>query len=141
MNFSTINLAPVFVAAIAAFIIGFLWHGPLFGAHWIRLMEIPQSQVDAMKAKGMGPMVPRMIAALFQQCVVAFVVAYLARALSITGAMPAIFLAVVLWLGFVVTTLLNSVLWENRRMALYLFNVAYHLASLIVISLIVSLWG
>ena len=33
-----INLAAVLAAALAAFVLGFLWHGPLFGKLWMRLM-------------------------------------------------------------------------------------------------------
>ncbi len=140
MDFSTINYAPVLVAALAAFFIGFLWHGPLFGKQWTKMMGIPQMEVDAMKAKGIGPMVPRMVAALVQQLIIAVVVSHLAIALSISGAMPAIMLAVLLWFGFIATVLLNTVLWENRKMDLYLFNIVYHLVSLTAISLIVVLW-
>lgn len=135
-----VNLAAVLVAAAVAFIIGFLWHGPLFGKQWMTLMEIPQSKVDAMKAQGMGPMVPRMVAAYVQQCVIAFVVSYLATMLAVTDAVSAIYFAVLLWFGFIATVLLNTVLWEERKMNLYLFNVTYHLVTLIAITLVVVLW-
>ena len=134
------NSLAVLVAALAAFIIGFLWHGPVFGKQWIKMMKIPKSEIDAMKAKGMGPMIPRMIAALAQQLVFATVVSHLASALGVAGAVPAILFAVLLWLGFVATILLNTVLWENRKMELYLFNVAYHLVSLVAVTLIVVMW-
>ncbi|MEQ1849703.1 MAG: DUF1761 domain-containing protein [Candidatus Peribacteraceae bacterium] len=140
MDFSMVNLAAVLVAAAVAFIIGFLWHGPLFGKQWMTLMEIPQSKVDAMKAQGMGPMVPRMVAAYVQQCVIAFVVSYLATMLAVTDAVSAIYFAVLLWFGFIATVLLNTVLWEERKMNLYLFNVTYHLVTLIAITLVVVLW-
>ncbi len=140
MDFSNINLLAVLVAAIAAFVIGFLWHGPLFGKQWMAMMNIPQSEVDAMQAKGMGPMVPSMIAALVQQIITAFVMAHLANALAITDATAAVLFAVLIWLGFFATTMLNAVLWEKRKMNLYLFNITYHLVSLIVVALIVVLW-
>ncbi len=140
MDFSSINFVAVLVAALVAFFIGFLWHGPLFGKQWMKMMAIPQSEVDAMKAKGMGPMVPRMIAAFVQQAVIALVVSHLASVLGIVGAVPAILFALLLWFGFIATVLLNTVLWENRKMELYLFNIAYHLVSLVIVSLIVVLW-
>ncbi len=136
----TINITAVLVAAVAAFVIGFLWHGPLFGAQWIKMMGIPKSEVDAMKKKGMGPMVPSMIAAFVQQVVTAAIFAHLASVLSVTGVTQAIMFAVLIWLGFYVTTLLNAVLWEKRKMDLYLFEITYHLVALIAISLIVVLW-
>ncbi len=140
MDFSSINVLAVLVAALAAFIIGFLWHGPLFGKQWFALMEIPQSKIDEMQAKGMGPMIPNMIGGLVQQIIVALVVSYLVNALGIADAGGAILLALVLWFGFIAAIHLNMVLWENRKLSLYLFNIAYHLATLVAVTLIVTLW-
>lgn len=135
-----INIPAVLVAALAAFVIGFLWHGPLFGKQWIKLMGIPQAKVDEMQAKGMGPMIPRMIAAYVQQVIIAVVISYLAAGLGVVGLVPALTLAVVLWFGFIATVLLNGVLWEERSMSLYLFGVVYHFVVIAAITSIVVLW-
>ncbi len=136
----SMNLSAVFIAALAAFVVGFLWHGPLFGATWMKLMGISKAEMEAAKAKGMGAMAPQMIAAFVQQFVMAAVVAQLAGALGVSGASEAVFFAAMLWLGFIATTLLNGVLWEKRKMELYLFNIAYHLVALVIMTLIVVLW-
>jgi|CXWL01.1.fsa_nt_gi hypothetical protein len=136
----SINIAAVLVAAFAAFMVGFLWHGPVFGAQWIKMMGISEAEVKAAQAKGMGPMIPQMIAAFFQQIVVAAVMSHIASVLAVTGAAEAILFAILLWLGFIVTSQLNTVLWEKRKMNLYLFTVSYHLVSMMAISLIVVLW-
>lgn len=140
LDFSSINWFAVLVAALAAFFIGFMWHGPLFGKQWIKMMGIPQSKVDAMQARGMGPMVPQMIAAFVQQIIVAAVVSWLASALLVSGAAGAVMLGVLLWLPFVAAIHLNTVLWEGRKMDLYLFTIAYHFVTFLVVSLIVVLW-
>ena len=140
MDLSNINFTAVVVAAVVAYVVGFMWHGPVFGTHWMKLMEIPQSEVDAMKAKGMAAMAPQMVAAFFQQLVIALGMAHLSAALDLTGPAAAIFFAVLVWFTFIATTFLNGVLWERRKMELYLFNIGYHLVSVIIISLIVTLW-
>ncbi len=140
MDFSSLNYLAILVAAVAAFFVGFLWHGPLFGKQWLKMMNIPQAEVDAARAKGMGAMLPMMIGAFVQQVIVAFVTAYLASALGVTDAAGAVMLAILLWFGYIATTLLNGVLWEKRSMNLYVFNIAYHLVALVVIALIVALW-
>jgi hypothetical protein len=134
------NFLAILVAAVAAFVLGFVWHGPLFGKQWMKMMNIPQSEIDAMKARGMGCMVPQMIASFFQQCVTALVIAHLTAALSITDALEAVMFAVLIWLGFIATIHLNTVLWEKRKLDLYFFNITYHLVSLIVMTLIVVAW-
>ena len=131
------SMVAIIVAAAAAFMIGFLWHGPLFGNQWIKLMDIPKSKVDAMKAQGMGPMVPRMIAGFVQQVIIASVISHLASRLGIADASQAVLFAVLLWFGFIAAVMLNMVLWEGRKMNLYLFNITYHLVTLIAITLIV----
>lgn len=140
MDFSSLNFLAILVAAVAAFIVGFLWHGPLFGKQWMKMMNISQAEMEAAKAKGMSAMMPQMIAALVQQIVVATVVSYLAMELGIADAAGAVMLAVLVWVGFIASVLLNTVLWENRKINLYLFNITYHLVTLIVIALVVVLW-
>lgn len=134
-----INITAILLASFAAFMIGFLWHGPVFGKQWLKMMGISEAEMKAAQAKGMGPMMPQMIAAFVQQIVVATVMSHLANALSVTGWAEAILFAVLVWFGFIVTSQLNTVLWEKRKMNLYLFTVSYHLVSMIAISLIVWL--
>ena len=59
---------------------------------------------------------------------------------GVSTAFDAVQLAFWIWLGFIVTTLLNGVLWEKRTVKLYLFNIVYHLVSLCVMALILGLW-
>ncbi|MBI4159779.1 DUF1761 domain-containing protein [Candidatus Wolfebacteria bacterium] len=49
-----LNYLAVFTAAVSSMILGFLWHGPLFGKMWITLSGMTQSELDAAKARGMG---------------------------------------------------------------------------------------
>ena len=129
---------PVLVAAIASFVLGFLWHGPVFGKQWMKLSGITQKDVERAQAK--GGMWKSMLAALVQQIVTAWVLAMLIVALNVVDAAGALQLSFWLWLGLIVTTLLNGVLWERRTISLYLFNIVYHLCALVVISLILALW-
>lgn len=132
----TIHYLPVLAAAIAAFVLGALWHGPLFGKVWMRLSNIPESEMKN-PPKGIWKL---MVAAFVQQVVTAWVFAYFASELKITDLMGALEIAFFAWLGFIVTTLLNGVLWEKRSVNLYLFNIAYHLAALVVMALVIGMW-
>lgn len=140
MDIVSVNYLAVLVAAIVAYVIGFMWHGPLFGKQWIRLMEIPQAKINEMQAKGMSAMAPQMVTAFVQQLIIAWVLALLIANLQITDVIGALSIALLLWLGFIVTTHLNEVLWGGKKMRLYLFNMTYLLVSFIVIGLIVMLW-
>jgi hypothetical protein len=140
VDFSTLNYGAILVAALAAFFVGFMWHGPVFGKVWVNLMKITPQEMEAGK-KDMAKKMPLyMFLAFLQQVVTATVVAILAPVVGVSDAVSAILFAILLWLGFFVTTQLNAVLWEKRSVNLYLFEVAYHLVSLIVIALIIGLW-
>ncbi len=139
--FSSLNVIAIVVAAVVAFMIGFLWHGPLFGKYWMKMMGIPQAEVDAAQSKGMGPMLPTMLIAFVQQIVVAVVISVLVQSLNITTISQALLLATLLWVGFIASTLLNSVLWEKRKMDLYLFGIGYHFVLVVAVSLILVSWS
>jgi hypothetical protein len=45
------------------------------------------------------------------------------------------------WLGFVATVTLNSILYERRPVALYVLNNAYYLVALAVAGALFAVWG
>ena len=132
------NYLAIVVAALAAFAIGFLWHGPLFGNLWMKLSKV--SKPDAMTPEMKKHMQMSMFWSFIMQLVTAAVLAQFAALMGTMGVMGAVILAFWAWLGFIVTTAINGVLWENKSWNLYYFTIAYHLVSLIVVSLIVVLW-
>lgn len=73
----------------------------------------------------------------FAAMLIAWMMGEIGVALGIYDWVGAIFeLALSVWLGFVVPTMLNAVLWEHRPMKLYFINIAYWLVSFCVIALI-----
>jgi hypothetical protein len=49
-------------------------------------------------------------------------------------------LGAMVWLGFIATVTLASVLYEKRSVNLYILNNAYQLVSLVVMGAIVAAW-
>lgn len=133
-----VDYTAVLGAAVAAFVLGFLWHGPVFGKQWMKLMGMTQHDMERAKAK--GGMGKTMIMAFIAALVTSYVIAQFARlwgASSITGAVQLTFW---IWLGFVVPLMLNGVLWEGRSRGLYLFNIIYYFFSLLVMSAVIVMW-
>src|SRR3989344_841593 len=106
------NLLAVLVVAIISMVIGALWYSPLlFGNLWMKLMKITKADIEKAKKK------------------------------SMTGNYIASFIAILLLsLGFIATTFLNSVLWENKSVKLYLINILHYLVVFLVAAIIFSLW-
>ena len=134
----TINYVAVVVAAIAGYAVGALWYSPvLFGKVWMRLMEITPEKMEANKGKSMGKMYAiGFVGTLLMSYVLAHFVG-MALVADISGALQ---LGFWLWLGFIATVLLGSVLYESRPWKLYFINAAHYLVALLVMAIILGLW-
>jgi hypothetical protein len=140
-----VNFVAVIVAVIASFVLGFIWHGPLFGKVWMKLMNIPEGPQPSAAS-----MIKPIAVNLVGTFLLAFVMVYsieiwrpsiwkIARpdeAFYFYGFMAGVFN----WLGFMVPMLLIGVAWEKRSWKLFGFNAAYHLANSLLIAMILAAW-
>ena len=132
-----VNYLAILVASIVSMGIGFLWYGPLFGKLWMKWMHIKKKKIEEAQQKGMTKYyVAAFVGTLVTNLVLAGSLAYIGAQTLFDG----LALAFWLWLGFVATTTLGSVLWEGKPLKLYLLNNAHNLASLFVAAIILVLW-
>lgn len=131
-----INYAAVLVSAIASTVVGALWYSPLlFGKLWMRLSGFSGA---AMPEKSD---VAKLYAASFMADIVtAGAVAILINAVNTFTVGEGLSLALLVWLGFVATTTLGTVLWERKPIALYILNNAFKLVSILIMAVILSVW-
>ena len=135
-----VNYVAIVVAAIVSFAFGFLVHGPVLGKVWMGLMEITPADMEKGK-KDMEKKMPLYMGAAFvQQLVIAYVTALFVYMAYATTVADALILAFWIWLGYVATFHLNTVLWEKRALPLYGFNVAYQFATIAIVATILTLW-
>ena len=134
----TINYWAVLVSGIVSMIIGGLWYSPvLFGKLWMKLSNISEKQIEEAKKKGMAKSyVIMFVSTLVMGYILAHFVGYV-QAKTVTDAFM---LALWTWLGFIVTVLISSVLWEGKSYKLYLLNIFHYLVTLVVMSIILTLW-
>jgi hypothetical protein len=75
---------------------------------------------------------------------VAFVMVWLIKvcgpAGNASGIQAGIQTAIWIWLGFILTSQLNSVLWERRQFKLFLINVGHYLVGYILMGVILGAW-
>lgn len=118
-----INVIAVFAAAVAAFIIGFLMHGPVGGKLWMKLADIHPKGEPSFSG-----MVPQMV----WNFVVNFVTAYALAVVyvfasaspyaSSSALMTGITCGLVVWLGFLATSSSIEVIWMGKSFKLWLFE-------------------
>lgn len=129
---SPINFVSVLVAALAAFILGFLFHGPVAGKLWMKLADIHPTGNEKF-----SDMVPQLIWNFIVNLLTAFVMAgsfWLIFTSSLMG--PATWfrgaiLGAWFWLGFLVPATSIEVIWMGRKFKLWLFEAV---CSLIVMA-------
>jgi hypothetical protein len=130
-----VNLIPVVVATVASIILGMLWYGPLFGKQWMALQGFTKKDMEKAKQKGMGMTYLMMT---ISSLVTLYILAYFLDMLSVVSMNAAIMPVTLIWLGFFATTMLGSVLWEGKPMALYILNIGFSLVNLIIAAAIIT---
>ncbi len=134
-----INLVAVGVAAVAALVIGFLLHGPIAGKLWMKLANIHPTGNEKFT-----DMLPQLFWNLVANFVTAFVLAGLLWMSSLSmgpiSAGKGAFVAVWLWLGFLVTSSSVEVIWMGRNYKLWLFEAFASLLALAAMAAIIAAW-
>ncbi len=129
-----VNWGAVVVAALAVFILGYLWFGLLFKKAWQRLSGVAEAKMSA--------------ASLIVALVGAFVMSYLFqhslvfaasffKMNTIGGGLEAGFFD---WLGFIAPVTIGVVTYQRKPFTLWLLQNGYWLLALLVMGVILSAW-
>lgn len=128
------NWLVVVVAALASFMLGWIWYGPLFSKPWASGMGYDTSNSD-MK---MPPL--NLVLSYLMSFFMAMALSAIMAAGSVAGAGAALQMAFLLWLGIVATTYTLNQIYDSRPWRVWAVNVGYHLASMLLIALILAVW-
>jgi hypothetical protein len=133
-----INYAAVVVSALGYWVLGGIWYSPLlFGGKFVELMRLSPEQLSRVEAGGAGG---QLALAFFGSLVAAYVLAHIVRYTSGESAAEGAKTGLWLWLGFIVTTNLNTVFFESRPLGLYLINIGYHLVAFLSMGALLAVW-
>jgi len=131
-----IRLEAVLVAAIVAMVVGAFWYSPLgFGEAWMRLTGM-KKPTKSMKKKVQKAYALMFVSSLVMSLILAFEVRYNLAVTLLDGAMVGVWL----WLGFVATTQLTGVLWQNKSWTLYFIESGYYLVVLAITGALLTVW-
>jgi hypothetical protein len=132
-----VNYLAVLVAAIAVFVLGWLWYSPfLFYKPLMRARGL-----DPAAAAAAGAMPAGKLAIEFLRCfVLAYVIAHFVALLGVSNWFIAAHFGILLWIGFPVVLLTGSVLWEHVPVKVAAIHAGDWLVKLLVIPIILSVW-
>lgn len=134
MHYHNINLVAVLVAAVASFLLGWLWYSPLLFANtWMKSLD--KTKEDIMKG-GKEAMFKAMGISLLQAIVVSVAIAHFFNLGGGVSIGMAIETALVCWFAFVVMLDLVARTYEQSNMTLFYIHVGYRFFEFLVIALI-----
>lgn len=137
----SIHFGAVFVSAIVAFVLGFLFHGPIAGKLWMKLANIHPTGKEKMT-----DMIPQMAWNFLVNLVTAFVMAMVFVLVFTSPLMGeatwfrGVIMGMWLWLGFLVTTTAIGVIWMGQSVKLWLFESVCSLIVMGAMGAILASW-
>lgn len=121
-----IDILTVLIAAVLNMVIGFFWYSKwLFGPIWMKLHHIKQEDCSSKL-----PIFYTFIVSL----VIAYFLAFFEGYLGVLTVTDGMFVGFCIWLGFVATTQISSVIWCRAPFRLFLLDTACKLLSFLVMS-------
>ena len=136
----SISLVSVIVAAVATFVIGFMFHGPMLGKLWMKLANIhptgKEKFADMLPQMGWN-MLANLVAAYCLAHLIAVYALYQGTSGSVT---PGLCVAFIIWFGFIVTGSSMDTIWMGKSKKLWIFEVVASLVSFLVMGAILAAW-
>ena len=130
IDFGSLNWLAIFGATIAAFALGGLWYGPLFGKAWL-----------AALGKGVEELQPSptpFVVSFFTALLTCITVAWLMQALGIQGALAGAGFGLVTGIGFIATAMASDSAFCRWGMPLFLIQSGYRVGYAILMGAIIG---
>ena len=135
-----INYLAVLVAAVVAFIIGFLMHGPVAGKLWMRLADVHPTGNEKL-----SDMIPQMIWNLLVDVVTAYalamIIGFAMGSLYLSGNMlqDSLVISAIVWAGFLATSSSIGVIWMGQSFKLWMFEAFSSLITMLAMGAVIAL--
>ncbi|MEM9177415.1 MAG: DUF1761 domain-containing protein [Myxococcota bacterium] len=134
-DFPSLNWLAVIAAAFAAFVLGWLWFGPLFGRRWQAEIGLTEEQIAAGNT-------PKVFAIAFALNVfMSVAVAAFRVTIGITSPLMSAGFGVCVAVSFVAPVLATNYLFSHRTKTQLAIDAGYFVVMYAVIGLVQSLLG
>jgi len=129
----------ILIAALLNMAIGAVWYSSfLFGDRWFFLSGYNKNDATQMDLMKKGAMTSYIVSGL-NSFIIAFVLWFILQKVVVTSFSEAVFTALILWSGFVVTTSLTNTLFSRRTKELWAIDTGYHCAGMVVMTIFLFL--
>jgi hypothetical protein len=132
-----IKYPAVIVATLVHFALGGLWYSLLFRNKFIELINWSPQKLQQVQNESHAK---EMVIAFVMSLLLVYILAHFVQYTKATSVMGGIQTAFWLWLGFVVTTHVPTVIFEGRSFGLFLINVSYQFVGCALAGVILAIW-
>jgi hypothetical protein len=132
-----INYPAVLVATIIHFLVGGLWYGLLFSNKFVELMAFTPEQLQEMQSRNPAK---ELLITFISTLVLVYILAHFVQYTKARSALDGLQTAFWLWLGFIATTELATVVFEQRKLGLYLISIGYQFVGCTLAGVILAVW-
>lgn len=129
--FAGLNVWALPLAAIASFIFGGIWYG-LLSKQWMAAAELDEAKLKPGGGMSPVPYVVTIVAEFVMAWVLAGILLHLRRSGAPATAYVGMLSGVMIWLGFVVTTLAVNHQYQMQRTALTVIDGGHWLGVLLI---------
>lgn len=137
MDFAGVNYLAVVVAAVLSFFFGAAYYGAL-SKPWMKA-----ARIQPKPGGGGGAMPPPalLVNSIVCELIMAFVLAAVLASTGTAGVGPAIAVAVVLWLGFIATTVAVNQRYQGYGWDLTVIDAGHWLGVALIMAVVIGWWG
>ena len=132
MQFLTVNWLAVLVTAVINMVVGFLWYGPLFSRLFLRLIGKRAEEIEA------SPVV--YVLGFVMGLITTYVLAVIVVSAGVTTWWGGAVTGAVVWIAIGALTSANTILYEDRRVGLWLLFSSYQLVVLTIAGTLFAVW-
>jgi len=133
-----INYLAVLAAAVGGWLVGAIWYGVL-GRRWMAAQGWTAADVAAAGQR--RPSIGLLILAFVAQLIMALMLAGVVGHMGEPNVTAGIISGVLVWLGFVITTVAVNNAFQKRKAMLTVIDGGHWLAVLIVQGIVIGLFG
>ena len=134
---SNLHALPLFVSAVAYWLLGALWFSVLFGGIWSRGLE---SQGITINKPSGGGLWKKFIGTFVANLGTAIAVSEIVGVTHITSFVDALQLGLLLGIGVAAMALAVSYTWEGKPRANFLIDASYHTVGVMACAVILTCW-
>lgn len=130
LDFVGLNWWAIIVATLAAFALGWLWYGPLFGKKWL----------EALGKEELNPPPLPFVISFYAAFLTCIVLAALMNSLEITTWTSGLLIGAITGIGFIATSMASDSAFYGWGMPLFCIQAGYRVVYYILVGAILGAW-